>query len=58
MVILFFFLKDGDRIWAFFISWTPKHYRHKWITSGDRRCTPSAATYAAPRSSQPWMPSA
>ena len=36
MVILFFFLKDGDRIWAFFISWTPKHYRHKWITSGDR----------------------
>ena len=36
LVILFFFLKDGDRIWAFFISWTPKHFRHKWITSGDR----------------------
>lgn len=36
LVILFFFLKDGDRIWAFFISWTPQHFRHKWITSGDR----------------------
>ncbi len=36
LVILFFFLKDGDRIWAFAISWTPKHYREKWIQSGDR----------------------
>ncbi|MFJ2620064.1 AI-2E family transporter [Glutamicibacter sp. NPDC087344] len=36
LVILFFFLKDGDRIWAFAVSWTPKHYRHKWILSGDR----------------------
>lgn len=36
MVILFFFLKDGDRIWAFFVSWSPDHYRAKWIASGDR----------------------
>lgn len=36
LVILFFFLKDGDRIWAFAISWTPTHYRETWITSGDR----------------------
>ncbi|MGP9651721.1 AI-2E family transporter [Glutamicibacter sp. AOP38-B1-38] len=36
LVILFFFLKDGDRIWAFAVSWTPKHYRNKWILSGDR----------------------
>jgi len=36
LVILFFFLKDGDKIWAFAVSWTPEHYRHKWILSGDR----------------------
>lgn len=36
LVILFFFLKDGDRIWAFFISWTPLHFRDKWIASGDK----------------------
>ncbi|MDN6356989.1 AI-2E family transporter [Yaniella sp.] len=36
LVILFFFLKDGDRIWAFFVSWSPDHYRAKWIVSGDR----------------------
>ncbi|KSU68069.1 AI-2E family transporter [Arthrobacter sp. NIO-1057] len=36
LVILFFFLKDGDKIWAFAISWTPAHYRNKWILSGDR----------------------
>ena len=36
LVILFFFLKDGDRIWAFFLSWTPMHFRDKWIASGDR----------------------
>lgn len=36
LVILFFFLKDGDRIWAFFISWTPQDFRDKWIASGDR----------------------
>lgn len=34
LVILFFFLKDGDRIWAFTISWVPKGYRNKWIISG------------------------
>lgn len=36
LVFLFFFLKDGDRIWTFFISWTPLHFRDKWIASGDR----------------------
>src|SRR5699024_1082123 len=36
LVILFFLLKDGDRIWAFFISWTPEHFRAQWIASGDR----------------------
>lgn len=36
LVILFFLLKDGDRIWAFFISWTPQHFRAQWIASGDR----------------------
>lgn len=36
LVILFFMLKDGDRIWAFFVSWTPLHFRDKWIMSGDR----------------------
>lgn len=35
LVTLFFFLKDGDRIWAFCISWTPKHVRELWIRSGD-----------------------
>ena len=36
LVILFFLLKDGDRIWAFFVSWTPEHFRAHWIASGDR----------------------
>lgn len=36
LVFLFFLLKDGDRIWAFFVSWTPEHFRAHWIVSGDR----------------------
>lgn len=36
LVILFFLLKDGDRIWAFFVSWSPEHFRDQWILSGDR----------------------
>lgn len=36
LVILFFFLKDGDKIWAFIISWMPAHQLHKWKVSGDR----------------------
>lgn len=36
LVFLFFLLKDGDRIWAFFTSWTPEHFRAHWIASGDR----------------------
>lgn len=36
LVILFFFLKDGDKIWAFFVSWTPLHQRHRWLSTGDR----------------------
>lgn len=35
LVFLFFLLKDGDRIWAFFTSWTPEHFRAQWIASGD-----------------------
>lgn len=34
LVVLFFFLKDGDRIWAFILSWAPRRYRSKWIASG------------------------
>ncbi|PQZ87752.1 AI-2E family transporter [Arthrobacter sp. MYb227] len=36
LVILFFFLKDGDRIWAFFVSWVPAHQKHRWLASGER----------------------
>jgi predicted PurR-regulated permease PerM len=36
LVVLFFFLKDGDRIWAFIISWIPARYRNKWIVSGEQ----------------------
>ncbi|MFC8302480.1 AI-2E family transporter [Specibacter sp. NPDC057265] len=36
LVILFFFLKDGDRIWAFFLSWIPASYEAKWRASGAR----------------------
>ncbi|GAA4119494.1 AI-2E family transporter [Enteractinococcus coprophilus] len=36
LVILFFLLKDGDRIWAFFVSWAPDHFRAQTIASGDR----------------------
>lgn len=36
LVVLFFFLKDGDRIWAFIISWIPTRYRNKWIVSGEQ----------------------
>lgn len=36
LVILFFFLKDGDRIWAFFLSWIPRRHEAKWRASGAR----------------------
>ncbi len=36
LVILFFFLKDGDRIWAFFLSWIPASYEARWRASGTR----------------------
>lgn len=36
LVILFFFLKDGDKIWAFFISWMPQHQKNRWLASGER----------------------
>jgi putative heme transporter len=36
LVILFFFLKDGDRIWAFFLSWIPEERHNKWARSGVR----------------------
>ncbi|RZU62507.1 AI-2E family transporter [Zhihengliuella halotolerans] len=34
MVILFFFLKDGDRIWEFFLSWIPEQHLARWRASG------------------------
>ena len=36
LVILFFFLKDGDKIWAFFLSWMPDHQMHRWLSTGGR----------------------
>ena len=36
LVILFFFLKDGDKIWSFFISWMPRHQMKRWQDSGAR----------------------
>lgn len=36
LLILFFLLKDGDRIWSFVVSWTPQHFHKRWILSGDR----------------------
>lgn len=34
LVILFFFLKDGDSIFKFFLSWVPKHRVKKFRKSG------------------------
>ncbi|WP_411730925.1 AI-2E family transporter [Paeniglutamicibacter sp.] len=36
LVILFFFLKDGDKIWGFFLSWMPDHQMHRWLSTGAR----------------------
>lgn len=36
LVILFFFLKDGDKIWQFFLSWMPDHQMHRWLSTGER----------------------
>ncbi len=36
LVILFFFLKDGDKIWAFVVSWMPSHQIQRWQASGER----------------------
>ncbi|MGP5163290.1 AI-2E family transporter [Arthrobacter rhombi] len=36
LVILFFFLKDGDKIWAFFLSWVPRSHDAHWRASGYR----------------------
>ncbi|MCC3273376.1 AI-2E family transporter [Arthrobacter zhangbolii] len=35
-VVLFYFLKDGDRIWAFFLRWFPEDRREKARISGFR----------------------
>ena len=35
-VILVFFLKDGDKIWSFFLSWIPESHEPKWRASGTR----------------------
>lgn len=36
LVILFFFLKDGDKIWQFFMSWMPERNRGVWERAGLR----------------------
>ncbi|MBV1778170.1 AI-2E family transporter [Paeniglutamicibacter sp. ABSL32-1] len=36
LVILFFFLKDGDKIWGFYLSWMPDHQMHRWLSTGAR----------------------
>ncbi|WP_372697708.1 AI-2E family transporter [Arthrobacter sp. JSM 101049] len=39
LVIMFFFLKDGDKIWAFFLSWIPSSHEPQWQATGDRTLT-------------------
>lgn len=34
LVMLFFFLKDGDRMWSFFLSWLPEHRIYRFNMSG------------------------
>ncbi len=34
LVILFFFLKDGDSIWRFFVSWLPEYRKERVRKSG------------------------
>lgn len=36
LVTLFFFLKDGDTIWKFFMSWVPERVRPTWDRAGAR----------------------
>jgi predicted PurR-regulated permease PerM len=36
LVTLFFFLKDGDTIWKFFMSWVPERVRPTWNRAGSR----------------------
>lgn len=36
MVILFFFLKDGDSIWRFIVSWVPSRSQATWNKAGLR----------------------
>jgi len=36
LVVLFFFLKDGDRMWSFGMSWIPERVRPTWDLSGLR----------------------
>lgn len=36
IVIMFYFLKDGDKIWQFFMSWVPERVRPTWIRAGAR----------------------
>jgi putative heme transporter len=35
-VVLFYFLKDGDRIWSFFLSWVSPRNKPRWRRSGTR----------------------
>jgi predicted PurR-regulated permease PerM len=36
LVVMFFFLKDGDKIWQFFVSWVPERHRATWQKAGSR----------------------
>lgn len=36
LVVMFFFLKDGDKIWQFLVSWVPERHRATWQKAGSR----------------------
>lgn len=36
LVVMFFFLKDGDKIWQFLVSWVPERHRSTWQKAGSR----------------------
>lgn len=36
VIILFFFLQDAERIWAFLLAWFPHDKQERMVTTGDR----------------------
>lgn len=52
LVLLFFLLKDGERIWAFARSFLPPAHGHRYDVAAVRRSRSSVATCGAPRSSR------